>query len=124
MAKILLAEDEDSVREFVRRGLVGHGYEVKATADGGEALEALAHDQFDLVLADIVMPVMDGIALALKLAAERPDLPVLLMTGYAMEKQRAHHLDCLVSDVLSKPFSLDQLLRAVRQTLKAEQPKA
>ncbi|GER03626.1 hypothetical protein JCM17846_13080 [Iodidimonas nitroreducens] len=84
----------------------------------------MAHDQFDLVLADIVMPVMDGIALALKLAAERPDLPVLLMTGYAMEKQRAHHLDCLVSDVLSKPFSLDQLLRAVRQTLKAEQPKA
>ncbi|GEQ97269.1 response regulator [Iodidimonas gelatinilytica] len=122
MAKILLAEDEASVREFVRRGLESHGYDVVDVADGGAALEKLQAGPFDLLLADIVMPVMDGIALALKLSADRPHMPVLLMTGYAMEKQRAHNLDFLITDVLSKPFTLEQLLKAVRHAL-ANPPK-
>lgn len=117
MARILLAEDEQAVREFVSRALDGAGHRVHAVADGGEALEALAAGEYDLLLTDIVMPVMDGIALALKVAAWKPDLPVLLMTGYAAERQRAHNLDALVAEILDKPFTLDQLLAAVRRTL-------
>lgn len=117
MARILLAEDEQAVREFVTRALVGAGHEVHATCDGGEALEALGTGDHDLLLTDIVMPVMDGIALALKVASWKPDLPVLLMTGYAAERRRAHNLDSLVSQVLEKPFTLDQLLAAVKRTL-------
>ena len=117
MAKILLAEDEASVRSFVRRGLESQGHDITEACDGGEALEMLAGGNFDLLLADIVMPVMDGIALALKALADYPDLPVLLMTGYAAEKQRAHNLDTMITDVLSKPFTLDQLIRAVRSAL-------
>ena len=82
-------------------------------SDGGEALECLTSDSYDLLLADIVMPVMDGIALALKVTTIKPDMPVLLMTGYAAEKQRAHNLDSLITEVLSKPFTLDQLTHAV-----------
>lgn len=117
MARILLAEDERAVREFVSRALDGAGHRVHAVADGGKALEALGAGEYDLLLTDIVMPVMDGIALSLKVAAWKPDLPVLLMTGYAAERQRAHNLDALVAEVLDKPFTLDQLLAAVKRTL-------
>lgn len=117
MAKILLAEDEPSVRSFVRRGLESQGHDIIEACDGGEALELLGRENFDLLLSDIVMPVMDGIALALKVSTNHPDLPVLLMTGYAAEKQRAHNLDSMITDVLSKPFTLDQLTRAVRNAL-------
>lgn len=117
MARILLAEDAESVREFVHRALEQRGHDVVAVEDGGAALERLAESEFDLVVADIVMPVMDGIALALKLGAERPDLPVLLMTGYVTEKQRAHNLGSLIAEVLSKPFTMDQLFAAVRRAL-------
>ncbi|GAB4122599.1 MAG: response regulator [Rhodothalassiaceae bacterium] len=117
MARILIAEDEDSVREFVSRALETAGHETVAAADGGEALELALAEPFDMLLADIVMPVMDGIALALKLSTVRPGLPVLLMSGYATERQRAHNLDKLIAEVLPKPFTLDELLRAVRRTL-------
>lgn len=121
MARILVAEDEAAVREFVRRGLESKGHDVVAVDDGGEALERLAAGSFDLLLADIVMPVMDGIALALKASDVAPETPVLLMTGYAAEKQRAHNLESLIADVLSKPFSLDQLATAVRRALAANE---
>jgi len=117
MARILVAEDEMAVREFVRRGLESKGHQVVAVSDGGEALERLSESPFDLLLADIVMPVMDGIALALKAADIAPETPVLLMTGYAAEKQRAYNLESLITDVLSKPFSLDQLATTVRCAL-------
>lgn len=117
MAHILVAEDEPSVREFVARGLEVHGHRVTAVADGGAALEALAAQPFDLLLTDIVMPVMDGIALALKASSDHPSLKILMMTGYAQEKQRAHNLDALIDDVLSKPFSLQQLGDAVARAL-------
>ena len=63
------------------RALANAGHDVVAAEDGLQALEALETDQFDLLLSDIVMPELDGIALALKLSKDWPDLPILLMTG-------------------------------------------
>ncbi|MFQ5346890.1 MAG: response regulator [Rhodothalassiaceae bacterium] len=122
MARILLAEDDEAVRSFVRRALESAGHEIVEVTDGGQALERLAAERFDLLLSDIVMPVMDGIALALKVTVERPDLPILLMTGFAAEKQRAHNLEALTTEVLSKPFTMDQLLRTVRRALEKGSP--
>jgi len=121
LAKILVAEDEASLREFVQRALSYHGHEVVAVRDGAEGLHALveADPPFDLLLTDIVMPVMDGIALSLKVAKEFPKLKVLLMTGYAAERQRAHNLDELIFDVLAKPFTLDEICERVEQALNA-----
>ena len=120
MAKILIAEDEESVRNLVSRVLQMHDHEVKAVVDGSAALEALSQDEYDLLLTDIVMPVVDGIALALKASAEYPALRILMMTGYAEQKRRAHNLDVLIPDVLLKPFSITELAQAVEQTLNAE----
>jgi CheY-like chemotaxis protein len=117
MPRILIAEDDDAVREFVARALALQGHEVTAVVDGGQALEALADASFDLLLTDIVMPGLDGIALALKVAKERPDMPVLLMTGYAAERQRAHNLDALICRVLLKPFTLKEVCGAVAEVL-------
>ncbi len=117
MARILVADDESSVRDFLARALERYGHEVETAADGSDALAALARTRFDLLLTDIVMPVMDGIALALKATSEHPDLIVLMMTGYAAEKQRAHNLDALIHDVVMKPFSMDQILGAVQRAL-------
>ncbi len=83
MARILVAEDEDSVREFLTRAFGHKGHEVTAVADGGQALEALPAQSFDLLLADIVMPRLDGVALALKVGKDFPALMIVLMTGYA-----------------------------------------
>lgn len=113
MTNILVADDEDSVRAFVTRALESHGYKVTPVADGGAALAEVLDGDYDLLLTDIRMPVMDGIALALNVASKRADLPVVLMTGYADEKQRAHNLDSLIKEVITKPFTMDQLLELV-----------
>src|SRR6202051_3470014 len=91
MARILIAEDEEALRGFVVRALTQDGHEVFAAPDGAEALDVLTRNggRFDLLLADIKMPVMDGIALALAVARDDPDLVILLMTGFADQRERA-----------------------------------
>lgn len=125
MARILLAEDDTAVQSFVSRALVHKGHDVTAVEDGIQALEALGgglddafdDDGFDLLITDIVMPGLDGIGLALKVARDYPDLPVLLMTGYSAERQRAHNLDELICDVVTKPFSLQQICDAAEAAM-------
>jgi CheY-like chemotaxis protein len=119
MAKILLAEDDDSVRRFVARALELGGHEVTEAEDGGLASEALAASEgrFDLLLSDIRMPVMDGIALALHAAATYPDLKIVLMTGFADQRERAFGLEALVYDVIAKPFTLQALMQKVDDAL-------
>ena len=119
MARILVAEDDDNVRAFVTRALAHMGHEVTEAEDGGLAAEICAekNGEFDLLLSDIKMPVMDGIALALTVAAQFPDLTILLMTGFADQRERAHGLEALIYDVVPKPFSLDVLLGKVADAL-------
>ncbi len=117
MARILVADDEESVRSFVARALALDEHEVTTAPDGGAALDLALQEEFDLLLTDIRMPVMDGIALALNVTAKRPNLPVLLMTGYATEEQRAHNLDRLIAGIISKPFTIEQISELVSKTL-------
>ena len=121
MARILIAEDEEALRAFVARALAEAGHEVSAAPDGAEALEILARRRggFDLLLADIKMPVMDGIALALAAARDHPDLIILLMTGYADQRERASGLPSLIHDVVQKPFTLAEIRAAVKEALEA-----
>jgi CheY-like chemotaxis protein len=121
MARILLAEDDDAVRDLIARALGEDGHELTATTDGAAALAELDRRDrdFDLLLTDVKMPVMDGIALALAAGRDHPDLTIMLMTGYADQRERAHELDALVHDVISKPFSVEQIKGAVREALVA-----
>ena len=119
MARILIAEDDDTLRGLVARALIADGHDLIVTPDGGVALDMLNqhNGEFDLVLADVKMPVMDGIALALATGRDHPDIKIMLMTGYADQRERAHGLDALVHDVIAKPFSVDQIKGAVREAL-------
>lgn len=119
MARILIAEDEASVRSLVMRGLEMDGHRVAEAADGAEALEALkrAPGGFDLLLADIKMPIMDGIALALAAARDYPELKIVLMTGYADQRERASGLEGLVHGVIAKPFTLADIRFAIAAAL-------
>jgi two-component system cell cycle response regulator CpdR len=119
MARILIAEDEEPLRGLVARALNEDGHDVVATADGAAALDTLQREagRFDLLLADIKMPVMDGLALALATARDFPRLPILLMTGFADQRERASGLEALVSDVISKPFSVAEIKFAVATAL-------
>lgn len=119
MARILVAEDDDNVRAFVARALGMKGHDVVEAEDGGLAAEAMEEHkgEFDLLLSDIKMPVMDGIALALTVGAQYPDVTILLMTGFADQQERAHGLDALIHDVIPKPFNLDMLISKVDEAL-------
>ena len=121
VARILIAEDEIAVRALVTRALTQDGHDVVAAADGSEALEAFTHAKkpFNLLLTDIKMPMMDGIALALAVARDDPELPILLMTGFADQRERASGLNAIVHDVITKPFSVADIRTAVADALAA-----
>lgn len=119
MARILVVDDEEAVRALIARGLALDAHMVELAGDGAEALEAItARDgHFDLVLSDIRMPLMDGIAMALAAKRDFPDLVILLMTGYAEQRERAKSLENIVVDVLTKPFGLAELRSTVARVL-------
>ena len=121
MARILIAEDEEALRGFIARALMQDGHAVTTANDGAEALDLLARQRgaFELLLTDIRMPVMDGIALALAAARDHPKVTILLMTGFADQRERAHGLDALIHDVITKPFSLGTIREAVNEALAA-----
>ena len=119
MARILLAEDDQNVRDFVSRALKHAGHDVVEAEDGGLASEIVVEEKgrFDLLLSDIKMPVMDGIALSLSVAAAFPKLTIVLMTGFADQRERAHGLDQLIYDVIPKPFTMQALMEKVADAL-------
>ena len=119
MARILVAEDDPSVRAFVVSALQMKGHEVVAEEDGGLAAETAdaENGRFDLLLSDIKMPIMDGIGLALHVAAKYPEIIIVLMTGFADQRERAHGLEALIYDVIVKPFTLADLLAKVDDAL-------
>jgi DNA-binding response OmpR family regulator len=119
MSRILIAEDEEALCAMCARALTMDGHEVKTAADGSEALDMLAREEgaFDLLLTDVRMPIMDGIALALNVARDFPNMTILLMTGYADQRERAQGLDALIHDVITKPFTLAALRAAVNEAL-------
>jgi two-component system cell cycle response regulator CpdR len=123
MARILLAEDEEALRALTARALTDSGHEVVTAVDGAEALDIAMREQgaFDLLLTDIKMPLMDGIALALSVARDYPRIVILLMTAYADQRERASNLDALIHDVILKPFTLAEIKAAVNAALATKQ---
>jgi CheY-like chemotaxis protein len=117
--RILIADDEESMRLLVARAIAMDGHEIVTAEDGAEALEILTRDSgaFDLLLTDIKMPVMDGIALALAAARDFPKVVILLMTGFADQRERASGLDAIVHDVITKPFAVADIRTAVADAL-------
>jgi len=119
MTRILLAEDDDSLRGFLTRALERAGYEVRACADGEEALEALPEQQWDLLLTDIVMPGADGIEVARQAAVIQPDLRIMFITGFAAVALAAKDSAPEGAKVLSKPIHLREIVTEVERMVAA-----
>jgi two-component system cell cycle response regulator CpdR len=119
MPRILLAEDDTSMREYLQRALQRVGYEVDAVGCGTEAVPRLEADRYELLLTDIVMPEMDGIELAQKASAMDPDIRVMFITGFAavaLQSGRA----APEAKMLSKPFHLKDLVAEVDRIFQTE----
>jgi two-component system cell cycle response regulator CpdR len=121
MARIILAEDDDAMRQFLATALARAGHQVASFADGTSAMEALVRSlksgRCDLLIADIVMPGLDGIALAREGRGADPNLKVLLITGFAAVVLAGNPEPVPGATVLSKPFHLRQLVQGVNRLL-------
>ena len=117
MARILLAEDDDSLRIFLSRALDKAGHFVIACSQGDEALSRLRQDVYDLLVTDIVMPELDGISLAKEAAVIDPGLKVMFITGFAAVALNPTSGIAPGQTVLSKPFHLRDLVRAIDAVL-------
>ena len=119
MAKILLAEDDTSMREYLSRALERVGYEVVSVGCGTEAVPLLEKDKFDLLLTDIVMPEMDGIELAQKASAIDASIRVMFITGFAAVALQGGKT-APEAKLLSKPFHLKDLVAEVDRIFQSE----
>jgi len=117
MVRILLAEDDDSMRVYLARALERSGYEVVAVATGAEAVPYIDAERFDLLLTDIVMPEMDGIELAQHAASVAPDMRIMFITGFAAVTLKAGKA-VPQARVLSNPFHLRELVLEIERLLR------
>lgn len=117
--RILIVEDEPDITSFLERGLAQHGFSTVSCENGALALQMLedshADNEIHLIVSDIQMPIMDGIALALNVARDMPHIPFVLMTGYAHQRERAIGLESLVVGIIEKPFELANMVKLINQ---------
>jgi CheY-like chemotaxis protein len=117
----LVAEDQESIRDLIRESLTSNGYKVLVANDGLEALQTAESykDPIDLLITDVVMPKMGGYELADRLVRVRPETRTIFMSGYAEHRHGERGNVFLSSVCLQKPFSMNVLLRKVREVLEA-----
>lgn len=120
-AKILLVEDEESLAVGMQFNLEAEGYAVRRAGDGRQALEMFAAGDFDLIILDIMLPFVDGFAVAAHVRETAPQLPILMLTARAKVEDRVRGLEIGADDYLTKPFHLEELLARVRGMLRRKQ---
>lgn len=117
-AKVLIAEDDRSVRQSLQRALRYEGYDVSLAVDGAEALETVQEDRPDAVVLDVMMPFVDGLSVCRRIRAKGDDLPILMLTAKHEISDRVAGLDAGADDYLVKPFALEELLARLRALLR------
>lgn len=116
--KILVVDDEQAVRDSLRRSLAFNGYTVVLAEDGIQALEMIEREQPILVILDVMMPRMDGLEVCRHLRSEGDDRPILILTARDNVSDRVGGLDAGADDYLAKPFALEELLARVRSLVR------
>ncbi len=111
---ILVVDDELLIRDLLYDFFSSQGWNISVTESGEKALGILNEKDIDLVLTDLKMPAMDGLALAAEVKANHPDLPVVLMTGYPSVESAVQALRSKVSDYITKPFNIHQLFKTIK----------
>ncbi|MFW9044668.1 response regulator transcription factor [Corynebacterium striatum] len=116
--KILVVDDEQAVRESLRRSLRFNGYDTLIASDGVEAVETVHRDNPELLILDVMMPNMDGLEVCRTLRSEGWDRPILVLTARDGVSDRVAGLDAGADDYLPKPFALEELLARVRSLVR------
>ena len=116
--KILVVDDEPVVARGCRRILTEAGYQVDTAGTGREGLSRAVHEDFDLVMADLRLPDLDGMELVRTLRCRRPQIPVVVITGYGSVPSAVEAVKLGVTDYIEKPFTPDQITEAVGEALK------
>ena len=120
--KLLVADDDKAVRESLVRALSLEGYEVVSANDGAKALDMIRTDRPDVVVLDVMMPVIDGVTVCRVVRSERNRTPILMLTARTETSDRVVGLDAGADDYLPKPFALEELLARIRALLRRNQP--
>jgi len=115
--RILVADDDAVIREGLRRVLTGAGYEVETVSNGRAALERLEQDRYKLLVTDLKMPGMSGLEVLQSIRICQPELPVVLITGYAAIDNAVEAMKNGATDYLAKPFSNDEIIEKVKNAL-------
>ena len=115
--KILVVDDEESILELLRYNLEKEGYSVLSVRDGAEALEVAKREKPDLVLLDLMLPVVDGLEVCRRLR-QSSNVPILMLTAKREETDRIVGLELGADDYLTKPFGIRELLARVRAILR------
>jgi DNA-binding response OmpR family regulator len=121
---LLIVEDEEGLREGLRRNFEFEGYRVSTAADGQAGLEAALAGRLDLMILDVMLPRLNGFEVCRRLRAAGRDLPVLMLTVKREEADRVRGFDIGADDYVLKPFSLQELSARVRALLRRVQPHA
>jgi len=122
-ARIVVVDDDEALRHAVRRALRLEGYDVELAGDGQEALARLTGGHADLVVLDVLMPLLDGITVCRRLRDNGDHTPVLMLTARDTVSDRVLGLDAGADDYLTKPFALEELLARVRALLRRRTPE-
>ena len=119
--RILLVEDEESIREALRLNLELEGHEVVASGNGKKALELIEGQHFDLLLLDVMLPDLDGFSITEQVRLTNHEIPILILTAKDMAQDRVTGLKKGADDYLTKPFNLEELLLRVNNLLRRSQ---
>ena len=120
-ARVVVVDDDEALRNAVRRALRLEGYDVATAADGADALDQLGSLRADLVVLDVLMPVLDGITVCRRLRRSGDRTPILMLTARDAVSDRVTGLDAGADDYLTKPFALEELLARIRALLRRDQ---
>ena len=115
---MLLAEDDRGVRESLARALQYEGFSVATAEDGGQALKAARSGEADVMVLDVMMPVLDGLEVTRRIRSAGDKTPILMLTARSEVSDRVEGLDAGADDYLVKPFALDELLARLRALLR------
>ncbi len=119
--RILLVEDEESIRDVVRLNLELEGYEVVPCANGRKALDMIASQHFDLLLLDVMLPDVDGFTITEQVRLSNNEVPILILTAKDMAQDKITGLKKGADDYLTKPYNLEELLLRVQKLLRRSQ---
>jgi two-component system, OmpR family, response regulator MprA len=120
--RILVVDDDRSVRESLRRSLAFNGYQVELANDGQAALDAVLAQRPDAMVLDVMMPRLDGLEVCRRMRAAGDELPILVLTARDAVSDRVAGLDAGADDYLPKPFALEELLARLRALLRRRTP--